>query len=40
MIMAALDNVLLGNVMQHHFAPDPVIAAAQPYLSMESFSIP
>ena len=40
MIMAALDDALLGNAMQHHFAQDPVIAAAQPYLSMESFSIP
>lgn len=40
MIMAALDDALLGNAMQQHFAHDPVIAAAQPYLSMESFSIP
>lgn len=40
MIMAALDDALLGNAMQRHFAPDPVIAAAQPYLSGESFSIP
>jgi len=39
MIMAALDNVLRGGLMQQHFAHDPVIAAAQPYLSMEQFSI-
>ena len=39
MIMAALDNALRGRAMQH-FAPDPVIAAARPYLSEESFSIP
>ncbi len=40
MIMAALDNALRGRAMQQHFAPDPVIAAARPYLSEESFSIP
>lgn len=39
MIMAALDNVLRGGLMQQHFAQDQVIAAAQPYLSEESFSI-
>jgi len=39
MIMAALDNALRGGLMQRHFARDPVIAAAQPYLSEESFSI-
>lgn len=39
MIMAALDNALRDNLMQQHFAKDPVIAAAQPYLSEESFSI-
>ena len=39
MIMAALDNALRGNLMQQHFAQDPVIAAAQPYLAEESFSI-
>lgn len=39
MIMAALDNALSGQKMLQHFAPDPVIAAAQPYLSEESFSI-
>ena len=40
MIMAALDDALLGGLMQKHFTQDPVIAAAQPYLSEESFSIP
>lgn len=40
MIMAALDDALLGGIMQKHFSQDPVIAAAQPYLSEESFSIP
>jgi hypothetical protein len=40
MIMGALDDALLGGLMQKHFTPDPVIAAAQPYLSEESFSIP
>ncbi|MFL5656011.1 MAG: glucoamylase family protein [Ktedonobacteraceae bacterium] len=40
MIMAALDDALRGRAMQQHFAPDPVIAAARPYLSEESFSIP
>jgi hypothetical protein len=40
LIMAALDNALRGRAMQQHFAPDPVIAAARPYLSEESFSIP
>jgi hypothetical protein len=39
MIMAALDNALRGNLMQQHFGQDPVIAAAQPYLAEESFSI-
>ena len=39
MIMAALDNALQGNLMQQHFAQDPVIAAAQPYLAQEQFSI-
>ncbi len=39
MIMAALDNALRSNLMQQHFAADPVIAAAQPYLSGEQFSI-
>lgn len=39
MIMAALDNALRGNLMQQHFAQDPVIAAAQPYLAEEQFSI-
>jgi hypothetical protein len=39
MIMAALDNALRGNLMQQHFAKDPVIAAARPYLSEEQFSI-
>ncbi|HJT59470.1 MAG TPA: glucoamylase family protein, partial [Ktedonobacteraceae bacterium] len=40
MIMAALDNALRANQMQQHFAQDPVIAAVQPYLAEESFSIP
>lgn len=39
MIMAALDNALRGNLMQQHFAHDPVIGAAQPYLAEEQFSI-
>lgn len=39
MIMAALDNALLGQRMQQHFAHDAVITTVQPYLSMESFSI-
>ena len=39
MIMAALDNALQGNLMQQHFAQDPVIAAVQPYLAQEQFSI-
>ncbi|HLI09592.1 MAG TPA: glucoamylase family protein [Ktedonobacteraceae bacterium] len=40
MIMAALDNALRGNLMQQHFAADPVIAAARPYLSMEPVLYP
>lgn len=39
MIMAGLDNTLQNGAMQQHFAADPVGAAAQPYLSMEQFSI-
>jgi hypothetical protein len=39
MIMAALDNALQGQAMQQHFAHDPVIAADQPYLAIEKFSI-
>jgi hypothetical protein len=39
MIMAALDNALLGGHMQQYFAQDPVIAAARPYLAEENFSI-
>ena len=40
MIMAALDDALRGQAMQQHFAQDPVIATARPYLSEETFSIP
>ncbi|WP_246035702.1 glucoamylase family protein [Dictyobacter kobayashii] len=40
MIFAALDNALLDNQMQRHFAADPVIAAVHPYLSQENFSLP
>lgn len=39
MIMAALDNVLRDDSMRRHFAQDPVIQAARPYLSMERFSL-
>ena len=39
MIMAALDNVLRDGAMQRHFANDPVIQAARPYLQMEQFSL-
>ena len=38
MIMAALDNVLQDGAMRDHFARDPVIQAARPYLAMEGFS--
>jgi hypothetical protein len=40
MIMAALDNALNGNALQHYFAKDPVSwAAAHTYLSMETMSL-
>ncbi len=39
MILASLDNVLRDEALQRHFMRDPVIAAAQPYLRIESFSI-
>jgi hypothetical protein len=39
MIMAALDNALEGRAMQRHFAQDPISAAAQTYLSMETMSL-
>ncbi|WP_338247394.1 glucoamylase family protein [Dictyobacter halimunensis] len=40
MILSALDNALLNNRMQSHFANDPIIAANKPYLSQEKFSLP
>jgi len=40
MIMAALDNVLRDGAMREHFARDPIIRAARPYLAMERFSLP
>jgi hypothetical protein len=39
MIMAALDNALNGNALQHYFAKDPVSWAAHTYLSMETMSL-
>ncbi len=39
MIIAALDNALHGQAMQQHFAHDPVIAADQAYLAIETFSV-
>jgi len=39
MIMAALDNALTGNALQHHFASDPASWAAHVYLSAETMSI-
>jgi hypothetical protein len=39
MIMAALDNALNGNALQHYFAKDPVSWAAYTYLSMEMMSL-
>ena len=39
MIMAALDNAMEGEAMQHHFAADPVGQAVRPYLTIEHFSI-
>jgi hypothetical protein len=39
MIMAGLDNALRSGEMQRHFAPDPIIQAVRPYLSIETFSI-
>jgi hypothetical protein len=39
MIMAALDNVLRDGAMRNHFAPDPIIQAARPYLALERFSL-
>jgi hypothetical protein len=39
MIMAALDNALAGNALQHHFARDPAAWAARTYLSAEKMSI-
>ncbi|MDX6222692.1 MAG: hypothetical protein QOD91_1746 [Frankiales bacterium] len=39
MIMAALDNALAGNALQHHFAADPASWAARTYLSMETMSL-
>lgn len=39
MIMAALDNALTGNSLQHHFASDPAAWAAHKYLSVETMSI-
>jgi Putative glucoamylase/Protein of unknown function (DUF3131) len=39
MIMAALDNVLADGAMHDHFARDPIIQAARPYLAMEQFSL-
>jgi hypothetical protein len=38
-IMAALDNALNGNALQHYFAKDPVSWAAHTYLSMETMSL-
>jgi hypothetical protein len=39
MIMAALDNALTGNALQHHFASDPASWAAHVYLSAETMSL-
>jgi hypothetical protein len=38
-IMAALDNALDHDALQHHFARDPTSWAAKTYLSMETMSI-
>jgi Putative glucoamylase len=39
MIMAALDNALTGNTLQHYFASDPAAWAAHKYLSVETMSL-
>jgi hypothetical protein len=37
--MAALDNALTGNTLQHYFASDPAAWAAHKYLSVETMSL-
>ncbi|MDQ2836678.1 MAG: DUF3131 domain-containing protein [Actinomycetota bacterium] len=39
MIMAALDNALNGNALQHYYAKDPISWAARTYLGAETLSI-